>query len=586
MATTSEDRTHTGRVVKIYDIPQELADTAAIPDYLEDSFRGRYKYIPHASGIHAILMFDSRADAATFMKEENKITSQIKRVLCDEVLEGFQANVTSWVSGTLSDEIISSVEKIAAVKVYRKNGQQIVHAATLDELVKVESMLYALLLRSPTNTGNSLERGVDDDVGTSLMSDVVTSSSDYTVDVEDTDDDTRLEVMPPKPSTYRNEEPSSLVGSNQKSPIVHPEALTQPEGRSDIEHSLDLDKCLERLSLAYRTAKGVTVSVYLGDITREDTDVIVNASDSKLRHGGGVAGAISVAGGREIQRESTEYIQQNGELRVGGICHTTGGRLKCRHIIHAVGPVWGRRGHYSRHGIETLYKLLLDVFEYAADVLKAKSISIPAISSGIYGMPLDLCAHTFHRAVEAFSNSDDTGLTEIRIVNIDADAVGAFILEFCGAGSVDLPETEDDVSGAWGGDFAAGFDFDYQSMHSGYDSLTGGMDFVQSGYDGDTGRFIGSFEDALPPSEISSMGLPLDEDHPFKLTDLRDSPDSSNTSTEFKKNDATLDVEKGPLTMPSQECVIGPELQQPSSVMKDEIISTVDEDDSDSDFDF
>src|SRR3972149_5650856 len=85
------------------------------------------------------------------------------------------------------------------------------------------------------------------------------------------------------------------------------------------------------------TIHNTTVIVKKGDITEEDTDAVVNAANSYLRHGGGVAGAIVRKGGKVIQEESDEI----GYVPVGGAAITTGGNLKANHVIHAVGPRLG-----------------------------------------------------------------------------------------------------------------------------------------------------------------------------------------------------------------------------------------------------
>jgi len=86
---------------------------------------------------------------------------------------------------------------------------------------------------------------------------------------------------------------------------------------------------------------GRLVKIVLGDITEEDTEAIVNAANSLLKHGGGVAGAIVRKGEEEIQRESDEIVKKKGPVPVGSAVYTSGGKLKAKYVIHAVGPVWG-----------------------------------------------------------------------------------------------------------------------------------------------------------------------------------------------------------------------------------------------------
>ncbi len=78
-------------------------------------------------------------------------------------------------------------------------------------------------------------------------------------------------------------------------------------------------------------------------MVNEETDAIVNAANSQLKHGGGVAGAIRSKGGPEIQKESTEYVDEHGPVNVGTVAVTGAGKLKCKKVIHAVGPRWNSK---------------------------------------------------------------------------------------------------------------------------------------------------------------------------------------------------------------------------------------------------
>ncbi len=119
-----------------------------------------------------------------------------------------------------------------------------------------------------------------------------------------------------------------------------------------------------------------------GDITEMDTDAIVNAANAQLIMGGGVAGAIRRKGGPKIQEECNKI----GGTFVGGAVITTGGNLKAKYVIHAVGPQMGEGGENEKLKNATLNSLKL------ADNKKLKSISFPAISAGIFGFPIQRCA--------------------------------------------------------------------------------------------------------------------------------------------------------------------------------------------------
>jgi len=90
-----------------------------------------------------------------------------------------------------------------------------------------------------------------------------------------------------------------------------------------------------------REINGVKLKVVKGDITQEEVEAIVNAANSYLKHGGGVAGAIVRAGGEVIQKESDEYVEKYGPLPVGSATITSAGKLKAKYVIHTVGPRWG-----------------------------------------------------------------------------------------------------------------------------------------------------------------------------------------------------------------------------------------------------
>jgi len=119
-----------------------------------------------------------------------------------------------------------------------------------------------------------------------------------------------------------------------------------------------------------------------GDITDLDTDAIVNAANTALQLGGGVAGAIRRKGGPKIQEECNKI----GGTHVGGAVITTGGNLKAKYVIHAVGPIHGEEHEDEKLKDATLNSLKL------ADKNNLKSMAFPAISTGIFGFPKDRCA--------------------------------------------------------------------------------------------------------------------------------------------------------------------------------------------------
>ncbi|MDQ6722675.1 MAG: macro domain-containing protein [Thermoproteota archaeon] len=160
-----------------------------------------------------------------------------------------------------------------------------------------------------------------------------------------------------------------------------------------------------------------------GDITERKVDVIVNAANSYLMHGGGVAGAIVRKGGKIIQEESRKI----GFVKVGSSVITSSGNLPCKAVIHTVGPTMGE-GNED----EKLSNAINSCLELATQ--KAfKSISIPAISSGIFGFPKDRCAKIFVNETMNFLTHREDSPSNIKIVEfclLDIDLINIFQKEF------------------------------------------------------------------------------------------------------------------------------------------------------------
>ncbi|CAH1274664.1 DTX3L [Branchiostoma lanceolatum] len=166
----------------------------------------------------------------------------------------------------------------------------------------------------------------------------------------------------------------------------------------------------------------------------QKVDVVVNAANNRLDHKGGVALAISNAGGRRIQEESRDYVMKHGTLKIGQAMHTGAGNMPCKHVIHTVGPMWD--SHSDRETVKKqLRKALTNVLQYASDTLQATSIAIPAISAGIYGVPVDVCAKQLMLATLTFAQAPigNNTLRHIKFVNIDYQVNRAFVRVFsCG----------------------------------------------------------------------------------------------------------------------------------------------------------
>ena len=155
------------------------------------------------------------------------------------------------------------------------------------------------------------------------------------------------------------------------------------------------------------------VTVIVGDITKQDTDAIVNAANASLLGGGGVDGAIHRAGGNEILEECREIRRSrfpNG-LPTGEAVITTGGKLPALYVIHTVGPIYGEEGGKEAELLANCYHNSLAL----AVEKNLTSVAFPAISTGVFGYPQDEAAEVASRTIANFLGTDHQ-LTEVRLV--------------------------------------------------------------------------------------------------------------------------------------------------------------------------
>ena len=172
---------------------------------------------------------------------------------------------------------------------------------------------------------------------------------------------------------------------------------------------------------------GQTLQMVRGDITAETTDAIVNAANAHLQHGAGVAGAIVRGGGQIVQQESDAWVREHGPVTHERPAWTSGGRLPAKYVIHAVGPVWGEtRG--SGAGVAEDAKLAAAVNGAlaTADELHCQSISLPALSTGIFGFPKERAARVIMGAILGYFSEHESGIKLVRLVLFDDPTVQAF----------------------------------------------------------------------------------------------------------------------------------------------------------------
>jgi len=168
--------------------------------------------------------------------------------------------------------------------------------------------------------------------------------------------------------------------------------------------------------MAGMKVNGAVVELVKGDITELEVDAIVNAANSALKMGGGVAGAILRKGGYSIQEECDRI----GYCPVGGAVITGAGRLKAKYVIHAVGPRMGEGGEDDKLRDATLNSLKL------AAEHKLASIAFPAISTGVFGFPKDRCADIMLKTTIEYLKQHKTSLKKVIFCLYDDETYSIF----------------------------------------------------------------------------------------------------------------------------------------------------------------
>jgi O-acetyl-ADP-ribose deacetylase (regulator of RNase III) len=147
---------------------------------------------------------------------------------------------------------------------------------------------------------------------------------------------------------------------------------------------------------------GTMIELVQGDITSLKTDAIVNAANERLAHGGGVAAVISRAGGPVIQKESNRWVEEHGRVSTGSAAITSGGDLDADYVIHAVGPVYDAMS--ASEAADLLASAVTSALEMAEEH-GLTSIALPAISTGIYGYPMEEAARVMLDAAIDYAES-------------------------------------------------------------------------------------------------------------------------------------------------------------------------------------
>jgi O-acetyl-ADP-ribose deacetylase (regulator of RNase III) len=154
-----------------------------------------------------------------------------------------------------------------------------------------------------------------------------------------------------------------------------------------------------------------------GNLLEEPVDAIVNAANGHLAHGGGVAGIIARAAGPALQKESDLLVRQHGPFPAGSAVVTTAGKLPFKGVIHAVGPRQGEGDEEAK-----LVQALMSAFARAQEK-GWSSVSFPAVSSGIFAVPLPICARAYVKAARA------SPLRNVRLCLRDQPVIDAVLKE-------------------------------------------------------------------------------------------------------------------------------------------------------------
>ncbi|XP_054457338.1 uncharacterized protein LOC129093362 [Anoplopoma fimbria] len=210
-------------------------------------------------------------------------------------------------------------------------------------------------------------------------------------------------------------DPSGTVGSS-----------TSPAGKDEFPSvardlaSLSLSE-VNTTAASYSLRDDFQVLVCQGDITKQEADALVNAANEDLDHSGGVAAALSKAGGPEVQKESRAIVKQTGKVCTSDVVVTTAGNLNCKILLHAVGPVGGKSGDRERMLLEKTVQSALNL----ADLMECRSIAMPCISSGGFGVPVAVCSDAIVTAVKTFSSEGGRSLNRVILIDNRVEVVRA-----------------------------------------------------------------------------------------------------------------------------------------------------------------
>ena len=179
--------------------------------------------------------------------------------------------------------------------------------------------------------------------------------------------------------------------------------------------------------LASVAVLGSVVSVVHGDLTQQQVDVVVNAANETLAHGGGVAAALVRAGGAVVQEDSHRWVHEHGPLLAETAAITTAGSMPAHHVVHVVGPRY-REGQDNEAMLRAAVTAALD----ASSGIDARSVAFPAISAGIFGYPRAAATAVIGSEVMAWLDRKPATIDEVRLVALDLGTCEDFIVSLGG----------------------------------------------------------------------------------------------------------------------------------------------------------
>ncbi|PWA19841.1 hypothetical protein CCH79_00015837 [Gambusia affinis] len=179
---------------------------------------------------------------------------------------------------------------------------------------------------------------------------------------------------------------------------------------------------VEKTAVAtYNLTDDLQLMVYQGDITTFGADALVNSSNEDLNHCEGIAAALTQAGGPDVQLEIDSLRKGKGQIPTGEVVVTIGGNLPCKRLLHAVGPVAGKAAGEERVLLERTVRSALNL----AELMKFKTIAMPCIGSGVFGIPVTVCSDAIVCAVKEFCNQGGKSLKTISLIDDRGEVVRA-----------------------------------------------------------------------------------------------------------------------------------------------------------------